>query len=500
VDVTIDTPAGITNFTGTAIGDDFYFIGKAQSPTTTFNVKYKVVLKDPIKCVLIEPDPADDTKTTAGGLITPYKVQNKVNGEKKMSGNIYFLPVEIKVNNTAEDEDDFVAVSKGTDEDLATDFSVKLTGTDGVTAKLKVKPADGDIKFRDEELELESRTEKKTKLWGIAPSSDRDKTIIEVTLKKDYKELGKIEEDVTVFKGVRIELKGNYYVNVDTREFGKRPWDGRKDPKPNVKGDLTGFSYIVWFHNAGGIPITKFKDGDKVPHLNRKIKMPDGATDEEKAHYKKAVDQSATFGYESALSFTKGDNPGIPLYKPWAEAVGGKIEVKVINVYAKTPDIKIEKDELIESLVKMKKGHFKGHVDFKDQIVDPEIEVENFILLHQTTKDAELQPKAVGGGTYTVKGHLTPQITAARGTGYDELLDIMGYLGEDLVNFSSADFKWDNDTFELQRLGKFKMSLATKALAAEKENKGKIEAGWNFTKWNEFQFKGELKKAYIETK
>jgi len=23
---------------------------------------------------------------------------------------------------------------------------------------------------------------------------------------------------------------------VDTREFGRKPWDGREDPKPNVKG------------------------------------------------------------------------------------------------------------------------------------------------------------------------------------------------------------------------------------------------------------------------
>jgi hypothetical protein len=155
VNVKIDTPTGISQFTGVTIVNDFYFIGKAKSPTTTFNVKYEVTLTDKAKaagCVLVAPVPAADTEENmTGGLVTSYTVERKVKGEKKIEGNIYFLPVEIKVNDTAKEEDDFVAVSKGTDDDLATDFSVKITGTDGVTAELKVKPVtpvDGAIKFK----------------------------------------------------------------------------------------------------------------------------------------------------------------------------------------------------------------------------------------------------------------------------------------------------------------------------------------------------------------
>jgi hypothetical protein len=226
VNVEIDTPAGIAQFTGAKIVNDFYFIGKATPPTTTFDVKYKVTLTKAASdagCVLVAPVPAADTKKTAGGLVVSYAVERKVKGEMKIKGDIYFLPVEIKVNETAKQEDDFVAVSKGTDEDLATDFSVKLTGTDGVTAELSVKAGDGDIKFKNTELALESGKEVKTKLWGITPSSAKDTTIIEITLKKDYKELGKLEEYVTVFKWVRVYFDGAFIANVNSVPEGWRP-------------------------------------------------------------------------------------------------------------------------------------------------------------------------------------------------------------------------------------------------------------------------------------
>ena len=64
------------------------------------------------------------------------------------SVNIFLLPVEIKVNETAKEEDDFVAVSGVGDEDLATDFSVKITGIDGVSASLSLKNTDGNIVFK----------------------------------------------------------------------------------------------------------------------------------------------------------------------------------------------------------------------------------------------------------------------------------------------------------------------------------------------------------------
>jgi hypothetical protein len=93
VEVKIDAPTGISNFTGVAKGDDFYFFGKPDWPTSEFDVTYLVTLVDPAKCELVKPDPASATVKTKGGLITPYEVKFKADGEKKMGGKIYFIPV-----------------------------------------------------------------------------------------------------------------------------------------------------------------------------------------------------------------------------------------------------------------------------------------------------------------------------------------------------------------------------------------------------------------------
>jgi len=91
----IDTPAGMSNFTGDSKGDDFYFFGKPDWPTSEFNVSYEVTLVDFAKCELVKPDIASSELETKGGLVTPYEVKFKANGEKKMGGKIYFIPVRV---------------------------------------------------------------------------------------------------------------------------------------------------------------------------------------------------------------------------------------------------------------------------------------------------------------------------------------------------------------------------------------------------------------------
>lgn len=61
-------------------------------------------------------------------------------------------------------------------------------------------------------------------------------------------------------------------------------------------------------------------------------------------------------------------------------------------------------------------------------------------------------------------------------------------------------FEWKNDTFEVKKEAKIKDSFAAKAIKGEKENGGKVEAKWLFTKWNELKFQGDLDEAVIETK
>ncbi len=490
VNVKIDTPADISQFNGDTLVNAFYFIGKAKLPTTTFDVKYEVILTKKAAdagCVLAAPVPATDTKNTAGGLVVSYTVERKVKGENEIEGNIYFLPVEIKVNETAKEVDDFVAVSKGTDEDLATDFAVKLNGTDGVTAELKVKAEEGDIKFKDEELTLESGKEVKTKLWGITPSSDRDKTIIEVTLKKDYKELGKIGEDATVFEGVKIKFEGNFYSNVDTREWNRLPWDGRKDPKPSTSGDLTKkFQYM---ESEIGVKPT---DAEKLEEYN-KIK----------AAYSKAVDQSLAFGYDSAISFKKGDNDAIKLYKPWID----DLEVKVSSVRSITPDLKMEGDVLNESHLEMLQGHFKGP-DRNEEIVEPIFKVGTYFKLNKTTKKTTIKEVSQKTSVFT-DDEFDAQLKDAVGKASNKEL-FQYYEGDWNAKqkefryfwwklLSAFEFQWENKTFAVEKvmLGD---SVAAKAVAASSEKEMKVEVFFHMKDWNEFKFQGSVNKGKIEAK
>ena len=411
----------------------------------------------------------DLTYSNTANLTPNYEGEIDVDGVS-VYVSLFLLPVEVMVNDTDEEEDDLVAVPKGVDEDLATDFSVKVSGMGGLTADLKVKGTDGGLKFKDPTLTLTDGAETKTKLWGTSPSSDKDKTIIEITLKKDGSELGKIEEEVTVFKGAKLEFEGNFYINVDTRELARRPWDGRADPKPNSKGDMTGNTAFMTAE-IGASP-----------------------TAAELAAYKKAVDQSFSFGYESAISFKEGDNASIPNYKPWKD----NLEVKVTKVMAKQPSFEITGDQMKDAVISLKNGHLEGP-DANETLVDPEVSIADFLTLEKVTNNTDIAFKANGAQTVT-DAQVAAQITAARGGGYDELLDFFARRTGALAGFSGMRFEWMNDTFEVKKEARIKDSFAATAIKGEKENGGKVEVKWFFTKWNEFKFQGDLDDAVIETK
>jgi hypothetical protein len=453
--VIIDQPANITNFTGVTIGDDFYFIGKVTAPATTFKVKYKVVLKDPIKCKLNKPNPAMAEKTTAGGLVTPYEVQFKVGGEKKMGGNIYFLPIEIKVNETAKQGDDFVAVSKGTDEDLATDFSVKLTGTDGVTAELSVKAGDGDIKFKDTELALESGKEEKTKLWGITHSSAKDKTIIEVTLTKDYKELGKIEEDETVFEGINIEIKGTMSHATNAIPEGWRPSPWANDPSEN--------------------PI--------VPTSPLEL----------------AAGKQDSSDISGALSFTTGDHDN-HTPRSWARSV----KTTIAKVSTQKPPMVELDDFLVDSEIHAKEGVMVGAGFAKDVVnIGPEVWVNAEIIIASTVSpgDSYFSMKMETG----TKGDLIDVDVSKPAKRTPEYFDnlnetnnnspVAGDFWKWFSTDPAAGVDWASDvsgfeatlecnTFEVSKGSLIKKSVAAKGFIAATEEKGKM-AKWK-TKLDDF--------------
>ena len=391
---------------------------------------------------------------------------NHVSGKKAI-----LAPVETEVNETRVAKDDLVPVSLGTDEDLATDFSVKISGISGLTAALSLRDSDGNLKFKEVDLTLADGVKSKTKLWGITPSSARDTTFIKTTLKKGSEVIGYVEEDVTVFKGVKLEFGGNYYINVDTREKKRLPWDGRTDTKPNSHGSLTG----------------------DMTYMNLDIGTSPSAA--QLANYKKAVDQSAGFGYQSAISFNDGDNSVIPLYKPWK----GSLDVKAAKIYSKAPAFELTDDPLINEKIKMKKGVLDGLPDGNEQLLDPQIEITNYFTLNNTTATTRIAGQALVAATVST-ANIQTQIAAEMSKGYDELLAYFNTRPSDYSDFSGYRFEWKNETFAVQKGTSIKNSFAAKSIRGEKENGGKVEAKWIFGGWNEFKFVGKLEGATIETK
>ena len=139
----------------------------------------------------------------------------------------------LKINGTSRGDDDFIAVSNGVDEDLATDFSIENTDLAGFTAELSVKNSAGDagdIKFKDASITFSGTGVAQTKLWGVKTSKARNSTSILIKIKKPNGDplppVAGIEAKVTVFEGIQINFGGKFYCPVDTREFLRRPSDG----------------------------------------------------------------------------------------------------------------------------------------------------------------------------------------------------------------------------------------------------------------------------------
>jgi hypothetical protein len=396
-------------------------------------------------------------------------------------------PVEVdirlgsgSIGNLTQD-DDFVVVSDGSDNDLASELVINVpsgaaTGT--VTANLKMKGTDGSLKFEQNSVSITPGTPKVVKIWGATASSGENKSKVEVELVMPGGEKSTIEEDLTIIDGVEVEFEGNYYINVDTRDFGRRPWDGRKDPKPNTKFNMTGWTGLMDGYFAIVYP-------GRAP------------TPAEKDAFKKATDQSDQLGYASAVSFKLGDNSAIPAYKPWADP----LKVTVSKVTAVNPTkVVLKKDKIIGAEISLKSGRLDGLPDGKEKLLDPKLELGDFVLLEKTSSTTEIAGQADKAASVTL-ADINTGIAAARGNGYDEMLDFhKNFTPGVLAAFSGKRYKWENDTFDVTRKTKFADSIAAKALAAKKQAGGKVAASWIFQDWNELKFQGNLSEAKVSTK
>ena len=138
-------------------------------------------------------------------------------------------------------EDDFAVVSSGTDADLSSELVITLKGAQ-VTANLKMNGSDGSLTFEESTMTITPGTPKAVKIWGMSASTGENTSKVDVDLVMPNGTIVTIQEDLTIIEGVEIGFEGNFYINVDTREFGRRPWDGRVDSKPNTKTGIGGIN------------------------------------------------------------------------------------------------------------------------------------------------------------------------------------------------------------------------------------------------------------------
>jgi hypothetical protein len=382
----------------------------------------------------------------------------------------------VYANDTRDDCDDFVAVSKGVDPSLATNLNIVNRVEKTLTATITLKNSDGSIKFEKTVVECPKDKVVSVKMWGIKESSDRDKTIVLVEFSSEGKAKGAIEELVTVFSGVKAMFEGNYYSNVDTRDFARRPWDGRKDPKPNSKRDLTG---------------------------------------EDHGDAKEIVDQDLSFGYESNLSFKKGDN--ISNYKPWAKP----LEVKVAQVFSKVPICEMTCDGLKGQILEINSGTFSAELlggenpltilnydkknptkkilmDGFEYLLNPSIIVGDYFTANNPTKQTMIKLVKLDSSIIT-SAEFTADIAGlkAKYPSYKNLLDFYGR--KDLVGAFGVKYNWENSTLQIVRRANATASPAGRGISAKEESKTSMKFYWIFTNWNELYFQGDLSDAYFET-
>jgi len=141
--------------------------------------------------------------------------------------------IVVKVNGTVSDKDDFIAVSGGIDNDLATEISIHNAGLAGGKAEFSVANSSGDngeITFEDTTVTFSAAGVASTKMWGEATSKGKGTTFVVIKVRNSIGALVPpalgIKKNVTVFEGVEIKFGGTFYSPVDTRSVGRRASDG----------------------------------------------------------------------------------------------------------------------------------------------------------------------------------------------------------------------------------------------------------------------------------
>jgi hypothetical protein len=151
-----------------------------------------------------------DTTGSIWDLFGPFNLGSYI-AKVLDSEKLAIVPLLAIINKTAATDDDFVAVSNGTDPDLSTELSLQLgagiTGT--YTAELSMQGNDGGIKFDQTTISLTPGTPVIIKMWGTLASSAKASSAIQITLTSGTKQ-AVAEKPVTVINGIKLSFEGRF--------------------------------------------------------------------------------------------------------------------------------------------------------------------------------------------------------------------------------------------------------------------------------------------------
>jgi len=315
------------------------------------------------------------------------------------AGNPDPTGITIEICNTVTNDDDYICVTDGEATDPFVETTITLIPGGPKWHEVTLTTVDGKLKYEvtytseagvkstvsGETVTYEAQcgVAQKVKVWGLQTSTAADKTKIKANVDTGLSK----EEDMTVFEGIELRFEGTYYSNVDVREFGRRPWDGRKDTKPNTKFRKDIKINAAYGDGGNSNPGTV----GTVPGLDTLGPFQTGMIG-----LTNILGPPPAFGYQSAISFDSKmkDNPGIPKFKPWARPVS----VKVVKVLAKDPkNFELKKDPLNDEKVRMTRGNFENIAndgtsfvpDTKDIVRKPRLEFGNLLIVENADKSKD---------------------------------------------------------------------------------------------------------------
>lgn len=410
----------------------------------------------------------------------------------------------------------FVAVSDGSDSDLASELVINAINTSdsSVPVTIEMENSDGDLKFEKSSVTVTPGVPEIVKIWGLSPSSAEGATLVRLT--GSFTDEGDTGDGgdggggsgdggssastaagankksvvtttgLTAFQGIVVKFSGQFYSPVDTRNFFRRPSDGSGWPTAPAP-----LQHIC------------VKNGTAVPADDR-------------AGYPGIINAD-TGDFSSKVCFRKGDQAVV--MRPWLTATADQPMVTIDEVRtAKPPDVVITADVLVGAELSMAIGRFFEDTDgigITDLVLTPKIIVYQWgktesLFSVSSTYDARLEKlqdsKTPRSGIATDLLSAASDPTKSKMTDwFNDKMGVAGIISQYEV-VSTRHCKWPqlidepHAVFSSTRGAKVRDSAASKALTKwSEENPNKIRVSWEMSDFYEWNLTGTLSKGILKT-